>query len=338
MWKSSLSILAIALFASLPAGTNYQLQGYGLGSGGTANSTSSNYAVNGLTGEVSNGSTAGTNYRANNGFNHTIEANVPTVTLTNPANYYDRLAFTLNNQSNPTDTNFVLQISTDNFVADTTHFIQASLTIGTTKVYQSYSAWGSGSTQTVTGLSRNTTYYLRATAFHLNFTESAYSQAASAATVDVNFSYSLSPSTVDIGNLSAGSVGTSPSVTMNLDTNADNGGSAWIAGQFGGLKSANANFLISAVTGDLFSLSTGFGIQDTSATQSSGGPLTKVSPYNGSSNNVGIVDTTYRTIFTTASPVVAGVGTVVGQAKSTSVTPAASDYKEVLTMVGAASF
>lgn len=338
MWNFVLSIVASALLAILPSSTNYKLEGFGFGSGGTANSTSTNFKLNGVSGEVSNNVSSSTNFKANNGFNHTIEAHVPIVTLTNPSNFYNKLTFTLNNQSNATDATFVLQISTDNFVADTTHYIQADLTIGTTKLYQNYAAWGSGGNQNVVGLIPLTTYYLRAAAFHSNFTESAYGPIASVATVNVNFSYSLSPSTVDIGNLSPGTVGTSPSVTMNIDTNADNGASVWISGLNAGLRSTSANFTIAAVTGDLASLGSGFGIQVASVTQTSGGPLAKASPYNGASNNVGIVDSTFRTIFTSVGPITAGVGTLVGQAKSTSVTPAAIDYKEVLTMVAAGSF
>src|SRR3954470_5875384 len=86
---------APAALAALPSTTNYQLNSYGFGSGGTANSGTSNYSLEGITGEVS-GQTANTsNYQTKPGFNETQQANVPKVTLTNPSNYYDKLKFVI---------------------------------------------------------------------------------------------------------------------------------------------------------------------------------------------------------------------------------------------------
>src|SRR5947209_8434106 len=109
-------LLAGALFAAMPASSNYQLHNYGYGSGGTANSTSSNYGLNGISGETSGVQSTSTNYKVRSGNNNVQQSNVPTITLTNGSNYYDKLKFIVGNGSNPTDTKFVIAISTDNFV------------------------------------------------------------------------------------------------------------------------------------------------------------------------------------------------------------------------------
>jgi len=70
------------LVAGLPASTNFQLNSYGFGNGGTADSGSTNYHVNGLTGEVS-GSAASSNYKVGAGENYVKQANVPTITIAN---------------------------------------------------------------------------------------------------------------------------------------------------------------------------------------------------------------------------------------------------------------
>src|SRR6266404_2546776 len=105
-------VAASSLFttiAALPSTTNYELNSYGFGSGGTANSTTSNYALEGITGEASGQTATTSNYNLKPGFNETQQANVPKVTLTNPSNYYDKLKFVIDQQGNPTDALYALQ-------------------------------------------------------------------------------------------------------------------------------------------------------------------------------------------------------------------------------------
>ena len=62
------------------------------------------------------------------------------------------------------------------------------------------------------------------------------------------------------------------------------------------------------------------------------------SPYNGSSNVVGIIDTSIRDIFTTTAPIVGGRASLLLKAKSNAVTPASADYAERITMIASGSF
>jgi hypothetical protein len=143
---------APAVLAALPSTSTYQLNSYGFGSGGTANSGTSTYSLEGITGEVS-GQTANTStYQTKPGFNETQQANVPKVTLTNPSNYYDKLKFVIDQQNNPTDAKYALQIKagdvTCNFSTGTINYVKSDNTVGSTLTlsdYQTYTTWGGAS-------------------------------------------------------------------------------------------------------------------------------------------------------------------------------------------------
>jgi hypothetical protein len=106
---------------------------------------------------------------------------------------------------------------------------------------------------------------------------------------------------------------------------------------YGGLHSVAVSSTITSATGDLTPASRGFGARVTT-TGASSGTFSSVSPYDGSSNNVGLVDNVIRRIMTASSPVVSGTGSVLIKAKSASTDPAATDYTETITMLASASF
>jgi hypothetical protein len=346
---------AHTVLAALPSTSNYQLNSYGFGSGGTANSSTSNYALEGISGEVSSQTASTTNYATKPGFVETQQANVPTVTLSNPSSYYDKLLFVIGQQNNPTDALYALQVcvgaSFSPNCGGTTMYVKSDHTLTstlTTSEYQTYSSWGSGSGTTIIGLASNTTYYIRAKATQGKFTESAYGPSSSAATVGQQLSFCLdnnpnsscdATTSMAFGSLVAGSVTNSPTnIEALFATNANSGGSVYIYSANGGLNSAHAGFTITSATADLSVASTGFGAQIASVGQSSGGPLSKVSPYNGSSNNVGILSTSVNTILDSSNPIVGGTSAIQLKAKPSNTTPAATDYAEILTLVAAASF
>jgi hypothetical protein len=168
-----LCLLGFFLFV-FPSSTNYQLRGYGFGSGGEENMTSSNYAADAVTGETSSGQLSGSSYNLGPGLSFEIMANVPAApAFTNPSNYYNKLKVVLDTGNNPTDTKFAIAISTDNFV--TTNYIQNDNTIGSvlgSEDYQTYAAWGGGSGFNVIGLAPNTTYKIKVKSFQGKFSES----------------------------------------------------------------------------------------------------------------------------------------------------------------------
>lgn len=353
VFGGSLTLLsgALLLFGAMPAGTTYKLQSYGVGSGGVANATSTNYALNAISGELSGTQMSGTTYKIGGGYEPTLLANVPAApTITNPANYYNKLSVVIDTGSNPSDAKFAIAISSDNFV--TTQYVQPDNTIGSSlsiSDFQTYTTWGGSSGFLVLGLQPATTYYVKVEAMQGKFTQSGWSQVAMGATVNPSLTFEIDVSAIDqqtsppynltFPDLVPGTVVTSSQkVWTSFNTNGDFGGNIYVYGQNGGLKSTAVATTIAALTGDLSSLTQGYGIQSQSDTQTSGGPFSVASPYNGTGNNVGVEDTTIRKIYSAPAPITAGRTSFNLQAKVQTLTPAAGDYSEILTVIGAASF
>jgi hypothetical protein len=330
------------LIFAFPASTNYQLQDFGYGGGGTASSASSNYVLEGIAGEQSAGQLQGTAYDLGPGLQFTNQADVPSApTFTNPSNYYNKLKIVVNPENNPSDTKFAIAISADNFVSDT-RYVQSDDTVGSTlgsEDYQTYVNWGGASGELVIGLLSNTTYTVKVKAMQGAFTETGYGPTASAATVNQTLSFSLNTNTVSFGSLVVDSVNDSPiNIETNLSTNSENGGIVYVTGTNAGLQSALAGHTIGSVSGDLTSLAEGFGAIGVSVTQTSGGPLVISSPYDQSGNTVGIVDTVTRNIFYSNGPISGGSGIFMLKVKPSAVTPSAGDYSEILTVVATGRF
>jgi hypothetical protein len=336
--------ISLAFFAAFPATSTYQLNSYGFGSGGTANSTTSTYALEGISGEISGQTATTATYNVKPGFNETQQANVPKIaTFDNGGGaYYNKLHFVIDQQGNPSDALYALQISTTSDFSSNINYVKSDLTIGpslTLADYQTYTTWGGSGGANIIGLAPNTTYYLRAKATQGKYTESGYGPSMTATTANPSLSFSVSPSSINMGNLTAGTVVDAPSsISITFDTNSLSGGDVYINGKNTGLFSALKSATIPSATGDLSSLSHGFGARVTSASQTTGGPFSSVSPYNGASNNVGLTDTTIRKIFTTTAPVTGGSGAVLLKAKAAINDPAANDYTETITMIASASY
>ena len=343
-----LTFIAPLLFAQTPSSTNFKLHDYGIGSGGTSSSGSSNYQLEGITGETSGGDSSSSTYKTKSGFISTQQANVPAApTFTNPSNYYNKLHFVINPSGNPSDTIFAIAISTDNFA--TTNYIQNDDTIGPTlgsEDYQTYASWGSSTGQDVIGLTPSTTYQIKVKAYAGKFTESAYGPSASASTVGPTLSFSITtdsqsspPFSIDFGNLLPGTVTTSSDkINVSFATNAQNGGNVYIYDSNNGIKSTDKSYTIASATTDLASANEGYGAISVSAGQSSGGPLGAQSPYDGTSDNVGILSTSIRPIYATANSIVGGSGSFRLKAKSSTLTPSASDYTDIITLIAAGQF
>lgn len=350
-----LGLLSMALvgtlFAAVPSSSSYQLHNYGFGSGGTSNSSSANYSLNATTGEVGNTQSTSSNYSVRSGNNNTQQAHVPVApTFDNPGNYYNKLHFAITPGSNPSDTKFSIAISSDGFA--TSQYVQSDNTIGAVRGiedYQTYAAWGGATGQVVTGLAYSTTYQIRVNSFQGKFTETAYGPIASAATVPPSITFDIDVSATDSdtnppyatsfgGLLPATVTNATSKVWVDLDTNAVSGAKVYLSSANGGLKSAQASFTLASASADLSSVATGYGAQGSTAGQGSGGPFTISAPYNVTGQNVGIVNTAVRELFSTDSPVVTGRGSVQFKAKAAALTPASGDYQDILTLTAAASF
>lgn len=340
--------LALTALAAMPASNSFQLHNYGFGNGGTAGSSSATYSVNGLAGEQANGTDSGATIKVQTGNNGTQQANVPTITLTNSANYYNKLLLVIGPQANPTDATFAVAISTDNFA--TTNYVKSDGTVGASLVtsdYRNFASWGSGSGAFVIGLTANTSYTVKAKAFHKSYTETGYGPTVSAATVNPQLSFSLSttsqptgPFTINLGRLIAASVVTATdSINIGISTNGEQGGAVYISDTNAGLKStSNPSATIASATADLAVAAKGFGVQVTTASQTSGGPLASLSPYNGATANVGIIGATIRQLLSTSVPVTTGTATLAIKGKATAQDVAANDYTDTLTLLASGSF
>jgi hypothetical protein len=329
---------SLLLFGVFSSSSHYSLNSYSVGPGGTNNAASSTYTSQSNAGETAGGTASSTTYTSNNGSVQTEQLNVPLApTVSNGSNtYYNQLQVTLNTGILPSDTTYAIAISSNNFA--TTNYVQTGGTLSGTAFYQSYTAWGGSSGSYIVGLSPSTTYEVKVAAKEGLFTNTEFGPYASASTVSPSITFSLSPNTLTLSNLLAGSVVTSGNVTFNLTTNAASGGNIFTAGQYGGLHSASRSYTIAALTGNLSTSTHGFGLQGVSTSQTSGGPLSIDSPYNGTGNNVGTESTTYAPVFTSSAAISGGTGTLDMQAKASSTDPASTDYQEILTFVASASF
>jgi hypothetical protein len=351
-----LVILVVLLLPVIPVSaqesTSYKLKGYEFGGGGGINIESSSYSMEGILGE-SAGELDSASYTAGSGLIFVQNANVPpSPTFVNSEEWYNKLHLTINKDAgDPTDAKYAIAISNDNFISDT-RYVQDDNTIGATlgsEDFQSYTDWGGALGEYIIGLERNTTYTVKVTSTQGKYTQSGYSATAQASTSDLILTFDLdvastdtetgAPYTVSVGSLIPGSVTTaSDKVWVDFATNADYGGYIYLTGLNTGLKSTNVNYTITSATSNLASLEEGYGIQSSTTSESSGGPITAVSPYNGTSDNVGVVDTTTREIYSSTSPVTGGRSSFVIKAKSKSTTPSASDFTDTLTVIASATF
>lgn len=335
--------------------SNYKLKDFGFGAGGTATSSSSNYSLFGTVGQVDQGSPSSSNYFIGAGLEYTLQASVSAApTFTNPSNWYNKLKLVINRGGNdPADTQYAVRIASG---SGTFQYVQNDNTVGNNldlEDWQTYASWGGSNGTTIIGLYPGTTYTVQVAAkqgqFFTQFMWSPTSL-ASTSTSTLSFDIDIAPSDqstnppyiLNIGQLSPGSVTTSSNkVWVSLATNAANGGLIYILGTNTGLLSNTTNHTISTVSNDLSNvgITEGYGAQNNSTTQASGGPMEAVTPYNGSVNNVGILDTAKRTIYdSSGAPVVGGRVSFSLKAKASNTTPSAPDYADTITVLATGGF
>lgn len=336
---------------AFPASTNYQLRDFGFGSGGEENMGAGIYSMDAITGETNGNALSSDDFKVGPGLLFTQQANVPPApALTNPSNYYNKLLLVLDDGDNPTDAKFAIAISPDNWV--TTLYVQSDNTVGASlgsEDYQTYANWGGVPGELVIGLLSSTTYKVKVKAMQGKFTETGYGPEASAATVSPTLSFDIDvagtdtetdpPFAVAFGSLVVNTVTDGPEkIWVDFATNGASGGKVYVSSANSGLSSVSASATISSATADLAVATSGYGVQGSSVTQTSGGPLAFVAPYNGAGANVGLIDTSLREVFASSASIVGGRGSFLLKAKSSSVTPAAGDYTDLLTVVVSASF
>lgn len=339
------------IFLVAPASTNYSLQEWGFGSGSTPNSSSTNFQVQGEFNQGEGNQLESSTYKIGPGSEYALMADVPPApTITNDERWYNQLHLILDPGPNPSDATFAIAISPDSFT--TTYYVQSDQSIDPSlgiEDWQTYASWGGATGFQIIGLSPDTTYTVKVKSEQGDFTEGPWGPTASAATQPPLLSFDIDtaatdtetapPYTVDFGNLSTSGVNTAANyIWVDFDTNAEGGGSVYIRGDNAGLTSSNGH-TISSVTANLAVTNEGYGAQVISTAESSGGPLAADSPYNGASDNVGLIDTSFSAIVSSVlEPIVSGRGQIALKTKINDLTPASTDYTETLTLVAAGIF
>ncbi len=336
-----------------PASTNYKLDDYAFGGGGTASSSSNLYSLFGTLGQVDQGSMSSNLYFVGAGLEFTMQASVSAApTFVNPSNWYNKLQLTINRGGNdPADYEYAVRIASG---SGQFQYIQDDMTVGNSlgdEDWLSYIEWGGSSGSTIIGLYPSTTYTVQVSARQGRFySQFMWSPAALASTDTSALSFDLdvassdtetsAPYTLGIGEMAPGSVTTaSDKIWIDFSTNANNGGFISINGTNNGLQSSAVSHTINSATADLTAQPQGYGAISSTVTQTSGGPMSAINPYDGSADNVGILDTTKRYIYSTSSaPVTGGRVSFSVKAKASATTPSAPDYADILTVIVTGSF
>jgi len=341
MGKFFSGLAGLALFGAISSSSHFQLQSFSLNSGGTTGpADSSSHQLVATLGEQTGALAAGINKFYTSGLVYALSTDVPNPpTVSNGGGtYYNKLKFTINNSNEPSDVSYAVGVNTDGSISNFS-FVQSDGALGVSRYYQNYTGWGGASGSVATNLNPGTTYYFSVFAKQSTFgAPISNSNLASIATVNPSLSFSLNPSSIDLGNLNAGVLVTDSSLAVNFLTNAYNGAQVFLAGSSTGLVSTtNGNYTINVTppSQDLDSLSEGFGARVGATTGSSyaEGSYAQF----GGGNVVGAIYTTFSPIFGLNFPG-AGGGQVILQAKTSTTTPSGSDYTETLTFVAAASY
>jgi mucin-22 len=163
------------------------------------------------------------------------------------------------------------------------------------------------------------------------------------ATVPQTFSFALSANTDSLGNLSSSSVTSSPTPrTATVNTNAKNGWYVWAKDSNSGLNSASASALISSTTpgsnSTLSSGTEGYNTGVTSSQTSGSGTISVAAAFVGGAATGGGLDTSFRTLASSNGTANNAVLTMTNNAAISVTTPAATDYTDTITVVGAGLF
>lgn len=335
-----------------PASSNYRLDNFQIGPGGSDDSASTNYQMETVVGEQSDDGQASSNYQLGLGLEFVQMANTPPApTWLNGGNYYNKLRLIIDEGNNSADTEYAVAISDDDFT--TTRYVQDDFTVGDvlgSEDWQTYTDWGGASGEFVVGLQEDTTYKVMVKARQGLYTEGTWGPVATADTDPLSLEFDIDvaatdqetvpPYAIDFGDLTIGAVNdATDKVWVDIATNGEGGAYVYIYGDSGGLYSASKVNSITSVTGNLAVLDEGYGVRVDTTSETSGGPLIAESPYDGAADNVGTIDTAINVIYSSSSSsVVGGRGSAVFKAKVDALTPAASDYSILITVIASATF
>ncbi len=167
------------------------------------------------------------------------------------------------------------------------------------------------------------------------------------ATVSPTFTFVFNNNAQNMGTLSTGSVVSGGGTTVTVTTNAAGGWNAWALSANAALNSVAAGNYTIDTSGTIdaapTTLSTGAEgyVLDVDATTDAGGggTLSIAGEYNGGTTSAGgTLSTSYQLIASANGAAAGDVVTLIPRATISGLTPAASDYTDTLTVVGAGIF
>ena len=164
------------------------------------------------------------------------------------------------------------------------------------------------------------------------------------ATIPPAFSFALSGNTDALGNLSSSAITPSPTPrTATVGTNAKNGWMVWAKDSSTGLHSTAASYTLASTTpGTHSTLATnteGYNTGVTATHASGTGTVTVNSIFDGTTAySGGGLDTTLRALASSSGTASSDVLTLTNNASINASTPAANDYTDTITVVGAGLF
>ena len=164
------------------------------------------------------------------------------------------------------------------------------------------------------------------------------------ATVPQTFSFALSANTDALGVLGTGAVSTSPTPrTVTINTNAKNGWYVWAQDSATGLNSSSAAKTIASTTpgsnSTLVAGTEGYNTGVTKTQVGGSGTVTVAVPFvGGVLGKGGGLDTSLRTLVSSTGTADTAVATLANNAAIATLTPAAADYADTITVVGAGLF
>lgn len=164
------------------------------------------------------------------------------------------------------------------------------------------------------------------------------------ATVPSVFSFALSGNTDPLGTLSTSAVVSSPTArTATVNTNAKNGWTVWAKDLNTGLNSATTSTTIASTTpgtnSTLVAGTSGYNTGVTSSQVGGAGTITVAAPFVGTGTGQGGgLDTTLRTLASSDGTADTAVLTLKNNVAINPTVPAASDYTDTITVIGAGLF
>lgn len=164
------------------------------------------------------------------------------------------------------------------------------------------------------------------------------------ASVPSVFSFALSGNTDALGVLSTSSVVSSPTPrTATVNTNAKNGWTVWAKDSSTGLSSATASTTIASTTpgtnSTLVSGTNGYNTGITQSQASGSGTITVAAPFVGTATGQGGgLDTSLRALASSNGTANTAVLTIKNNVTIDPTLPAASDYTDTITVIGAGLF